>query len=158
MSKIVDRIFNTVLTADDSSAQEELGGFRFDGGKIYKYVQFQDSISAAEGAPVIYDGTSSYKVTVDQDAGAGTGSVAGVALTNNTEGYYGWIQLHGPAVVKITDYISTGRALIVSGTDLFWSAADLTSAAVDVVLRGACALQDSATDANSTITAMIKCL
>lgn len=163
MSYINDRIFNTVLTANDSAAQEELGSFRFEGGKVYKYVYFADAVTAAIGAPVIMDGTYNYKVTVDVSEGAGVGSVAGVAITTNTPLYYGWVQIYGAATVKVTDYITAGDGLIASGTDLFWAkGADTFASDTAVVVTahkaGAYALATSGTDANATITAFIRCM
>jgi len=162
MAKIVDRIFNTVLTANDSSAQEELGSFRFEDGKIYKYVYFADAVTAAEGAPVLMDGTYNYKVTVDYSEAAGSADpalVVGVALTTNTPEYYGWIQIYGVATVKVTDKVTAGDMLIHSGTDLFWGLGSAASdAAVTEHMFGAIALANSGTDADSTISAFIKCM
>jgi len=166
MSKIVDRIFNTVLTADDSTAQEELGAFRFENGKIYKYVQFQDAVTAAAGAPCVMDGTYNHKVTVDLSLGI-TDCPAGVSLTANTATYYGWIQTYGTATVKVTDYVTAGDYLLPSA-DNFWGLVtrvikDATgTAALDITISGhvagAMALATSGTDVNSTITAFIRCM
>ena len=161
--KIVDRIFNTVLTADDSSAQEELGSFRFEDGNIYKYVQFQDTITAALGGPVLLDGTSSYKVTVDVGSGAGVGGVIGVALTTNTPEYYGWIQTYGVATVRTTDALSAGDHLIVSGTDNSWVKGLHTYTSEQAVVitafkSGAVVLETYNTAAITTLTAFIRCM
>lgn len=157
MAKIVDRIFNTVLTADDSSAQEELSAFRFEDGKIYKYVQFQDAITAAVGAPCVMDGTYNYKVTVDLSLGL-TDAPAGVALTTNTPEYYGWIQISGVGVIATTDYITAGDSLIATA-DKFWGKGDAASdKAVTEHKFAVVALASSGTDADATISALIKCL
>ena len=161
MSYINDRIFNTVLTANDSAAQEELGSFRFEGGKIYKYVQFQDAVTAAAGAPCVMDGTYNYKVTVDISAGI-TDCPAGVALTTNTPEYYGWMQTYGVGTVRVTDLLTAGDYLIVSADNLWAKGVSTAASDVAVVITahkfGAIALAASGTDADSTITAFIKCM
>ena len=158
MAYKTDRIFNTVLTADDSAAQEELGSFRFEGGKVYKYVYFADTVTAAIGAPVLMDGTYNYKVTTDIDAGAGIATVAGVAITTNTPLYYGWVQIYGAATVKVTDYITAGDMLIITA-DKFWGKGSAASdAAVTEHKFGAVALANSGTDADATITAFVRCM
>ena len=163
MSKIVDRIFETVLTADDSVAKEELGSFRFGDGKIYKYVQFTDSITAAIGGPVLMNGTSSYQVTMDLDGGAGVGAVVGVAIATNSPAYYGWIQTYGVATAKVTDVLTAGDHLVAATTDNFWSigATDFTSAsavAVTAHKSGAIALETTVTNTDATITAFVRCM
>jgi len=154
MSKIVDRIFNTVLTADDPTAQEELGSLRFEDGKIYKYVQFQDNVSAAAGAPVLMDGTYNYKVTVDYTSAAETNAalVCGVALTTNTEGYYGWIQTYGVGTVTLSDAVSGGDLLVHSGTDLLWKQGVLTDSTRAIVL------ENNDVSVTSAATALIMCM
>jgi len=158
MSKIVDRIFNTVLTTDDSSQEEELGGFRFDSGKIYKYVEFTDSISAIAGGPVILDGTTPNVVSCDLNAGA-SDTVCGVSLTAVGVGHYGWIQIYGVATVKISDELSCGHHLIAATTDNFWTVAVQADTTDSTGYKsGAVALQDYKTATDATISAFIRCM
>lgn len=163
MSKIVDRLFNTVLTANDSTAQEELGAFRFEDGKIYKYVQHTDAVTTIAGGPVLYNGTNNTIVTSDLNGGAGAGAIAGVALVGNTAGYYGWIQIHGMATIKVTDVLTAGDHMIAGTTDNFWTigATDFTSAsavAVTAHKSGAIALETTTTATDATISAFIRCM
>ena len=159
--KIVDRIFNTVLTADDSTEQEELGSFRFEDGNIYKYVQFKDSITAIEGAPVLLDGTYNYKVTCDVDGGVtAVNAIVGVALTTNQPDYYGWIQIYGHGKVATTDYFTAGDLMLAhASTDLYWvKGVTVSTSACTEHKYGAVLLENAGTDATATVQAFIRCM
>ncbi len=80
----------TKLTANDSSAKEELGRVRWESnGKAYRYVLVEDA-DLAVGEVVEYSDTSGYEVTNDRSGGSSIGRVvAGVAIGTITDGQYG---------------------------------------------------------------------
>jgi hypothetical protein len=95
-------VFNTALTANDSSAKEELGTIRVEhdatyGKKIYMYVLASGAIAA--GTVCAMMGATGYTVGKNYTAGLG-GSVGqvravGVGIGTITDAYYGWIQVFG---------------------------------------------------------------
>jgi len=151
--KIVDRIFNTVLTATDLTAQEELGSLRFEDGNIYKYVQFKDNVTASIGGPAIYDGTSNYKVTVDMSEGV-TDAYAGVALATQgaTTDTYAWIQIYGMGYGRTTDDISASTRLIPTADNILGAITTSDSGYLAMLM------EDNATDTEATFNVFIRCL
>lgn len=107
----------TKLTADDSTAKEELGRIRWEGAKAYKYVLVEDA-DLAVGEVVEYSDTSGYEVTNDRADGSSIGRVvAGVAIGTITDAQYGWIQVHGRHTQVITDGgVSAGDPLVPHAT------------------------------------------
>lgn len=103
----------TKLTDTSSTAQEELGRIRWEGGKAYRYVLVEDA-DLALGEVVEYSDTSGYEVTNDRSGGSSIGRVvAGVAIGAITDATYGWIQVHGRHTNVITDGgVSAGDALV----------------------------------------------
>ena len=109
-----------VASANDSTAKEELGAIRFEGGKVYQYVQDSGS-GVTLGYIVTID--KNYKVTSatglnDDTVLAGHFGIACAALTAS---YYGWVQLRGVATVAKTvtsDLAQTDNPLYVKSTGL----------------------------------------
>jgi len=93
------RVWNTKLTANDSSAKEELGVEReeYDStncARTFRYVQAASDTTVRRGSPLAYTDTKRTTVSTDisdacanQPAGIGHGAI--------TAEYYGWIQCKG---------------------------------------------------------------
>ena len=104
MSKGIQQVFVTALTANDATAKEALGTIRFGStGKIYKYVQYSDAAVAAVAGQVTYyvaaTGYAANQVTSDLSDSDEVG--AGVLQAALTDQYYGWIQIKGQATLTI---------------------------------------------------------
>lgn len=117
------QVLKPELTANDSSAQAELGSPWGNGsnGKEYKYVQVVDT-AVANGDVVEFASTSGTVVTQDRSGGSSVGrAVAGVAVGTISKNYYGYIQTRGRhTAVKVPAgvAISAGAALVPhSSTD-----------------------------------------
>ena len=107
----------TKLTANDSTAKEELGRVRWEKGKAYRYICAED-LALANGDVVEFSDTSGYEVTKDRAGGSSVGrAVAGVAIGTITDAYYGWIQVSGRhTAVKTDGGVSAGEVLIPHAT------------------------------------------
>lgn len=102
----IKQVFKSSLTANDSSAQEELGVLRFEAdGKAYRYVRAEDQAIAI--GEVVYPASADpddWEVTTDYAGGsATTKKVAGVAIGTITDAYYGWVQVSGNSDMVRTD-------------------------------------------------------
>jgi len=108
----IKQAFASKLTDVDSVAREALGTLRFEGNKVFKYVEIKNvtaTVAGAKGDPVAYGAAGGYntsKVVLDLSDADGTkaiaagvlqGTVAGVLATS----YFGWIQIKGPATLLI---------------------------------------------------------
>lgn len=99
-------MFRTPISANDSTQQEELGLWRFDSGKILKYVQASGAVIPAFEA-VKHDNTVT-SVTlalvgnrVRQTSGA-TDMLLGIAETTLAANNFGWITCYGVATARVT--------------------------------------------------------
>lgn len=99
MTEQLQQIFQTELTANDSSAKEELGAVRFGPtGEAYKYVRYNagtGAVAAVANETVVWhgdDGRDDMEVTMDITDGV---ICAGMLLAVLTDDYYGWIQTKG---------------------------------------------------------------
>ena len=116
-------LFHTALTANDSTAKEQLGVIRaeFDttyGWRYYKYVQAASDTTVANGTVLCYTNYTRTVVSSDRTdtqanwpAGVGVGAI--------TASYYGWIQLkgyHSAVATDAGDDIAIQDALIVHAT------------------------------------------
>jgi hypothetical protein len=135
-------LWDTVLTADDSTRKEDLGILRFEisdpeadnpqGMKVYRYVKVHASSAAvANGTVVVYrpseDAAAVLATAVDNKWTADTriaqatrNAVCGVGIGTITAGQYGWVQVRGyHSAVKTNgdDDIAEGDVLIHSGAD-----------------------------------------
>ena len=152
----------TKLTANDSTAKEELGRVRWEGGKAYRYILVEDQ-ALASGDSVEFSDTTGYEVTSDRSGGASIGRVAaGVAIGTITDAYYGWIQVSGRnASIKTDGGVSAGDALVPHAS-VDGRADTATSASTVVITSGqkfAMALEtDDGTTTAGTCAGMIMCL
>jgi len=117
----IKQIFSSSLTANDSSAQEELGVLRFEAdGKVYRYVRAEDQAIAI--GEVVYPASATageWEVSTDYTGGSSVAAkVVGVALGTITDAYYGWVQVSGFSdMVRTNANVSAGDALIGHSVD-----------------------------------------
>lgn len=100
------RVFLTALDDVSTSDKEGVGTIRFEGNKIYKYMQYLGGTVTTAGVAgeVAYyyedDGPITNKVT--SDVSDCTGEVgAGVLQAAMADLTYGWFQIKGPATLSI---------------------------------------------------------
>jgi len=152
----------TKLTANDSTAKEELGRIRWENNKAYKYVCVEDT-SIAIGDVVEFSDTSGYEVTKDRSGGASIGRVvAGVAIGTLTDAYYGWIQVYGRHTsVKTDGGVAVGDTLIPHAS--YDGKADTGTTASTVVITvgqsfGYALAADDTSASTAVVVAEIRCL
>ena len=118
-------LWSTKLTANDSTAQEEVGIERTEWSsadscfKTYKYVQAASDTTVANGTALAYVDTKGKKVTSDI-SDADVNQPAGVGIGAITANYYGWILIRGyHSAIKTNgdDDISDGDSLVLCSTD-----------------------------------------
>lgn len=90
-------VWSTALTANDSTAKDEVGAIRVEydatyGQKIYMYVLAASTIAA--GTVCTMKGTTGYTVGIGTN-GVGAQKAVGVGIGTITDAYYGWIQVRG---------------------------------------------------------------
>lgn len=152
----------TKLTANDSSVKEELGRIRWEQDKAYRYILVEDA-AIANGDVVEFSDTSGYEVTKDRSGGSSIGRVVvGVAIGTISDGYYGWIQVHGRHTAVKTDGSVAAGDNLVPHASLDGRADTETNGSTSTVTSGqvfARALAaDSGTTSTGTCVAMISCL
>lgn len=119
------QIRNTALTANDATAQEQLGTIRCEqdetyGEKYYMYVLASGAI--ANGTVCAFNGVTGYTVGPLSTAGTGgaVGQVraVGVGIGTITTAYYGWIEVRGhhTAILKSV----TGPYCTTAYTELYY--------------------------------------
>lgn len=97
--------FRTKITETHTSQQEELGVWRFEAGKILRYVQAGAAVIPAYEA-VIHDSTVTSVTAalvgnrVVQSSGA-TDMFLGIAEVTLAGSSYGWITTYGPATARV---------------------------------------------------------
>jgi len=98
----------TELRKSTGEAVDDLGDIRFENGKIYKYVDYNEAtISATAGDVVVYKSSTGYAanmVTGDYSEGGVKAIGAGVIGTaiSTSERRYTWIQIKGRFTVNVT--------------------------------------------------------
>ena len=99
------RVFITPLDDVSTTDKEDVGTLRFEGNKIYKYIQYSEEAAAVDGVAgevayyVAETGYALNDVTSDLDASDEVG--AGVLQAALSDNEYGWIQIKGYAVLTI---------------------------------------------------------
>ena len=147
-------LFKTALTANDSTAKDALGDMRFEDGKWYKYVLFNNGtgdVAAAANQMAYYhgdDGMDDNEVTSDYTDGI---VAAGLFQAVLTEAYYGWIQVAGYATLALAIAASTDAAPV--------AAADGDSVILDPSIDGGVqrvnTVNDNAIDVEMPIASVI---
>lgn len=117
--------WNTAITDNDSTAQEQLGSVRKEYNttdscyKIYRYCQCSLSAAATNGICLSWYDTKA-TVATDDVSTSSRNLPAGVATGTITDDYYAWIQVggyHSAVDTNADDDISDGDTIILSSTD-----------------------------------------
>jgi len=92
------RVWNTKITANDSTAQEELGAERIEVDatnrqRRFRYVQAAASVTIRKGTTLSY--SDAQRTTVTPTISTRVNRPAGVAIGTLTASYYGWAQCGG---------------------------------------------------------------
>jgi len=105
------KIFVTKLTDVKTTDVEGLGTIRFEGNKVYKWVQYNEEAAAVDGVAgevAYYDAIDGYKLhQVTSDLTASSSIGAGVLQAIMSEAEYGWIQIKGFATLSIALTVAT---------------------------------------------------
>lgn len=154
----------TDLTADDSSAKEELGAIRFTydstvGVRGYRYVQAAADTTVANGTVLTFVDATYFNKTVTLDiSDSHPNRAAGVGIGAITASNYGWVQFYGYHATVLTDGgddIADGDAVIVDpSTDGTADSVTAGTAPTHKVLGFACAAD---VDANNTVAVRLEC-
>ena len=123
------------MTATDTDeAKEELGVWRFEGGKIYQYVKSGALIPAGESVVVDTSVTTAAligrQVVTVQSA---TGLIRGIAEVTLPNLGFGWVTKYGPATARVVTNANPGVALTSSSTTgvlSVWGVSNLDVAAI----------------------------
>jgi len=99
--------WGTELTANDATAQEQVGSIRFEldstnGLRGFKYVQAAADTTVANGTALAYSDTIGHVATSDI-SDAAINQVLGVGIGAITAEYYGWVQVFGYHSAVATD-------------------------------------------------------
>jgi len=162
MSQLNKQLWSTDLTANDSSAKEELGVLREDydttnGRRVFKYVQWDNGAGNLTGAAgeVVYYVPASYagaKVTPDV-SDSDINLVAGVMHVAMTDTHYGWMQVGGKDTIATNgDDDISAYDTIIGGGDRTCNSVAQDTASTNKVLGYALADDDNTAD---TVSAML---
>jgi hypothetical protein len=124
---------STPGNANDATPKAPLGCLYRVGGKVYRYVKFDNgsAVAAAVGGAVHWSAldppNSIFTVTSDQSAGLGANLVAGILGCVVTDLYYTWIQVGGVAtcLLDFTALVGDPVAGSVAGCKCAYSSTDL---------------------------------
>lgn len=114
--------WKTVLTANDSTAQEQVGAIRIEldstyGVRGYRYMLVAADTTVADGTALSF--SDAYRFTATSDiSDASVNQVAGVGVGVITASYYGWVQCLGYHAGVLTDGgddIVDGDGIILAG-------------------------------------------
>lgn len=104
--------FQTSITQSDATAKEELGVWRFDSGKILKYVKASALIPAREAITLDATVTTAALMGNQVRATAGpTDMFLGVAETTLPLLGFGWATIYGPATARVATLEVQGAPL-----------------------------------------------
>lgn len=104
--------FSTRVTANDTTQQEQLGVWRFEAGKILRYVRAAALIPAGE--PCTADATITTAAWIGHNVlqtSAVTNTFFGIAETTLASGSFGWVTLYGPATARVDTNLIPGSPL-----------------------------------------------
>ena len=126
MSGMMKQSFTTQVDTVGDPSLEPLGSHRYEGGKWYKWVKFNDgsgNVSIAAGDFLGYYGLTGYptsEVTGDTSASANRLVPAGVAVSAPADGQGCWIQIKGAATVpaaRLNTNVNDGEQIQLDTTD-----------------------------------------
>lgn len=104
----IKKVFATPLDTVDTTDKEGVGTIRFEGNKVYKYIQYEAGAGAVAG---VAGNVTYYYAAGGASAGAHASNIvtsdlsdsnevgAGVLQAALADGEYGWIQIKGPAII-----------------------------------------------------------
>ena len=120
----IKQIWATGLLDTTDFNAEGLGAIRFEGNKVYKYVQNTDTAVLTVGHFVSYEGVAGYDTALVHNDNGATDVGAGAAVSAIPISGFGWIQVQGPAVLTTTgltdgDPITKGATGIVAAVAAF---------------------------------------
>ncbi len=138
------KIFTTSLSQAYDDDREGLGVVRFEGNKVYKWVQYDtggDAVAAVVSQVAYYYLASGYNANiVTSDLSDSVNIGAGVLMSAPTDTQYCWIQIEGPATLALAlSAGADGNALTAVGTTD--GTLDVSAAVTDHV----CAIADDIT-------------
>ena len=153
-------IFQTLLTANDSAAREEVGILRIESnGKVYRYILVEDA-ALVTGDVCEFSDTSGYEVTKSAGTSSVGNKVAGVAINALTDAYYGWIQVSGRHdAVRCDGAVAAGDMLVPHAS--YTGRADTSLASgtnADEVFGIALEADDTSATTTADAACMISCL
>ena len=109
------------LSASSATAKDVLGAVRWVGNKAYRYVQFKDAVTYADGQAVAWDDKDAFLVTNDASSAEGEKELAGICLYVAVQDEYGYILCvgdHATAQKEANDdNMVAGTVLIFDGTN-----------------------------------------
>lgn len=114
--------FITAITETSATDLEGVGTVRFEGGKVYMWVKFDNGTgnvaAVANYAAEWYGETGWSTRTVTRDSTDGGYVMAGVFMSVIADGEYGWIQMRGPVTMGTTlETTALRNAALMCGTD-----------------------------------------
>lgn len=110
-------LFQTAVSDNDTTQKEELGVWRFSGGKVYKYTKSGALIP--RGEPCRYDFTVTTAALIGNQilqSSAVTDIFAGVAEATFASLSFGWLTVYGPATGRVDTNVIPGSPLGPSST------------------------------------------
>src|SRR3990167_2936716 len=110
--------FRTRVTANDPEQQEELGIWRFEAGKVLRYVKAGALIPAGEAVQVDSSVVSGSPLLIGHQVIACAGATnvfAGVAESTIASLRFGWVTTYGPATARV-EALAPGSAIGPSGS------------------------------------------
>ena len=157
------QVFKTKITANDATAQEQLGMIRneYDStnwNRKFMYIQYTWSVASAANWSVVYRLWSATDATwtsvTDDVSDSDINAVAWVAVWALTDDYYGWVQIWGyhSAVKTNWDDDIAAWDLLIWGWDGTCNSVAQDTAPTNVVLWRALAAD---VDAANTVAAEI---
>jgi hypothetical protein len=152
----IKQAFASRLTDVDSVAREQLGAIRFEGNKVYKYVEFKNAtatVAAGAGSLVAYFAATGYannRVVADNTDADAAVSCAGATLATITGtlgvSYYCWIQIKGH--ITLDTAVGSGAA----GSPFYLTSTDKTAAIMSAVTQ-----QKAGVSMNATTGVVLDC-
>ncbi len=117
MAAGMKKVFQTALTDLKTTDVESVGTLRFEGNKVYKWVQFSGVTAVVAGTLVCYNTTVGANLGVTGVDGANSVVAAGIAQVAVGTGtvQYGWIQVAGPVAFQGTITGAAGAGLTANG-------------------------------------------
>mgnify|MGYP001574359104 CR=1 FL=1 len=105
--------FRTRITANDAEQQEELGIWRFEAGRVLRYVKAGALIPAGEIVQIDSSVVSGSPLLIGHQIIAAAGATnlcAGVVEATIASLRFGWVTTYGPATARV-DAVAPGSAL-----------------------------------------------